>query len=197
MILEYDIIKRVWAHCSRGLYPTTNIIIVLGNKSRQTFGPLLSLCWINRHILQSYAMFMLECLMHLELLLLTGGWGALTTIKVKHMGTNIFTLIPPELQGGWCSSNAGCPEGVLLHGWCRGHGVMRLWVFSWQQLGLANTLYSLGLNEYENRLEHPAEIAVERSILSVTAPPHAPLLPQPNVLNWMFPRWKGHYSDKC
>lgn len=52
--------------------------------------------------------------------------GTLTAIKAKHKGANIFTFVSRELRGGRCSSSAGCPEGILLHGWCRGHGVMWL-----------------------------------------------------------------------
>jgi len=52
--------------------------------------------------------------------------GTLPTTEAKHKEANIFPLVPPELQGGSCSHSAGCPEGVLLHGWCWGHDVMGL-----------------------------------------------------------------------
>lgn len=47
--------------------------------------------------------------------------GGGKTIKAKDKKDNIFTFVS---QGGWCSTGAGCPEGVLLYRWCQGHGVM-------------------------------------------------------------------------
>lgn len=83
--------------------------------------------------------------MHLKLLLFITGWqaGTLTTIKAKYKGANIFTFVSPELQGGWCSSSAGCPEGVLLHGWSgsRCHVVVSVFMAA---VSAGHTLCSLG-----------------------------------------------------
>lgn len=89
--------------------------------------------------------------MHLKwLLFITGRLAELWKPPWLIINEPTFSLLcPPELRGVWCSSGVGCPEGVLLHRWCRGHGVMwLLWCVFMAAVSAGHTLCSLGWNEY-------------------------------------------------